>query len=65
MAVDNYGTLLTYESYLKPDYEKILLEKYKNIADRQAKVLGRRSYEYLQEILIHMKSLKRWKRTCK
>ena len=65
MAVANYGTLLTYESYLKPDYEKILLEKYKNIADRQAKELGRRSYEYLQEILIHMKSLKRWKRTCK
>ena len=65
MAVANYGTLLTYESYLKPDYEKILLEKYKNIADRQVKELGRRSYEYLQEILIHMKSLKRWKRTCK
>ena len=65
MAVANYGTLLTYESYLKPDYEKILLEKYKNIADRQVKESGRSSYEYLQGILIHMKSLKRWKRTCK
>ena len=50
---------------LKPDYEKILLDKYKNIADRQVKESGRRNYEYLQDILIHMKSLKRWERTCK
>lgn len=65
MVNPNYNTLVSYEKYLKSDYEKTLLEKYREISDKQAEEVGRRNYEYLQEILIHIKSFKRWNRTCK
>lgn len=63
MTNPNYNTLVSYEKYLKSDYEKTLLEKYREISDKQAEAVGRRNYEYLQEILIHIKSFKRWNRT--
>lgn len=45
------------------NYEKTLLEKYREISDKQAEAVGRRNYEHLQEILIHIKFFKRWNRT--
>lgn len=65
MANPDYYTLVDYEKYLKLDHEKTLLEKYKNISDKQVEAVGRRNYEHLQEILKHIKYLKRRKRTCK
>lgn len=57
MAKPEYNTLVKYEQYLKKDYSKVLLEKYKKIADKQSLNVGRNNYEYLQNVLHHMKGL--------
>ena len=53
-----FEIVIKYEKYLKKDFEKQLLEEYQKIANEKVKFTGKRNYEYVREILQHMKMLK-------
>ena len=53
-----FEIVVKYEKYLKKDFEKQLLEEYQKIANEKVKFTGKRNYEYVREILQHMKMLK-------
>lgn len=53
-----FEIVIKYEKYSKKDFEKQLLEEYQKIANEKVKFTGKRNYEYVREILQHMKMLK-------
>lgn len=58
MTTPLFEILVSYEKYLKKDFENELLEEYKKIADEKSKFTGRKNYEEIRKILQHMKTLK-------
>ncbi len=56
-ATPLFEILVKYEKYLKKDYEQQLLQEYKKIVDEKSKFTGKRNYEEIRKILLHMKTL--------